>query len=163
MEATDQGATTDSHVEGNLVVEFGEEFNTWSTILLQLIIPLIFRWKVMLVHQIGFSISHLIIPRGQNMALMLLFGELIQVKLFPNLGLLDPLLLILLGILHGMRKCLECSIQLLTIYMTFNRALRTSLLHLFLIEHTCQIFYPVFRKQPLIDTTHFHRLKQFLV
>ena len=30
MEATDQGVMVDSHVEGNLVVEFGEEFTTYD-------------------------------------------------------------------------------------------------------------------------------------
>ena len=30
METIDQGATTDSHVEGNPVVEVGEEFTTYD-------------------------------------------------------------------------------------------------------------------------------------
>ena len=30
MEATDQGAIVDSHVEGNLVVEVGEEFTMYD-------------------------------------------------------------------------------------------------------------------------------------
>ena len=43
------------------------------------------------------------ILRGQNMALMLLFGEPLWADKFPNLGLLDcPFL-----ILHQMRKCIE--------------------------------------------------------
>ena len=35
MEATDQGATTDSHVEGNLVMEVGEEFTTCDNLLVE--------------------------------------------------------------------------------------------------------------------------------
>ena len=36
MEATNQGATTDSHVEGNLVMEVGEEFTTCDNLLVEL-------------------------------------------------------------------------------------------------------------------------------
>ena len=36
VEATNQGATTDSHVEGNLVMEVGEEFTTCDNLLVEL-------------------------------------------------------------------------------------------------------------------------------
>ena len=35
MESTEQGATTDSHVEGNPVVEDGEEFTTYDNPLVE--------------------------------------------------------------------------------------------------------------------------------
>ena len=35
MEATDQGAKTDPHVEGNTVVESGEQFNSYINPLVQ--------------------------------------------------------------------------------------------------------------------------------
>ena len=36
METIDQGATTDSHVEGNLVVEVGEEFSRYDNPLVEM-------------------------------------------------------------------------------------------------------------------------------
>ena len=100
MEATNQGATTDSHVEGSLVVEGGEKFTNHTNPLFKSLLwlkpPFIPQWKVMLTHQTRWQITLLIVLLRQSMALMLLFGELQCVKPFLNSGSLELLLRTLL-------------------------------------------------------------------
>ena len=75
MEAIDQGVTADSHVEGNPVVEVGEELTTYDNPMPH--ITFHFPMEV----QAGSSNWVFNHPsndtRGKNLDLMFLFGELI--------------------------------------------------------------------------------------
>ena len=113
MESIDQGATTSSHEEENIVVESGYQslliLIPWINSLLWLILPSIHIWKV-----VPIILMHL------SMAWMLHFGEIPWVRSFPHLGLIEPLLNKILQV----KKSIDESKHLFTMHVIFKREYR---------------------------------------